>query len=261
MKTNCEKLKLRIPDFLDGTMTEEEKKIYEEEIKSCPEVTEEISSFLKLESEIDSIEDQETPFSMDAKFLRMLEEEENKLTKKPQGQNTVQKFWYVAASISLLLIGFLSGRLTDTNTQNESEHIMSLKNDVKVMKELVMLSMIENQSASERIRAVSYAEEMVQPNQEIIESLIKTLKTDESPNVRLASAEALKKFSSNKVVRAELVKAMETQDDPILQIALINLMVEIEEKSAVKQLRKWSESVEINEVVRKQADLGLQILI
>lgn len=260
MKSDCEKLKERIPDFLAGTMSEAERRTYEEEIKSCPEVAEELASFLKLESELNLVVEKEVPFSVDAKFLRMLEEEQSASKNEvPMGKSTLN-YWYIAASIALLILGFVGGRMSSTSPNSDQE-IIGLQNDIKDMKQMVMLSMIENQSASERIRAVSYTEEMIEPDQKIISSLIKTLKTDESPNVRLASAEALKRFANSPLVRAELVKAMESQTDPILQIALINILVEIEEKSAIKQLRKWSESAEINEVVRKQADIGIQILI
>jgi hypothetical protein len=108
--------------------------------------------------------------------------------------------------------------------------MVALQQEVKEMKQLVMLSLLENQSASERIRAVSYAEALPGLDPAVREALIRTLDGDQNLNVRLAAAEALGRFPDSEEVRQALVGALERQPDPMLQITLIHLLVNMEEK-------------------------------
>jgi hypothetical protein len=62
-------------------------------------------------------------------------------------------------------------------------------------------------------------------------------------------------------VRAELVRSLEFQTEPIVQISLINMMVELEEKSAVNKLKSLIDNEATLPEVKKQAQLGIEVLI
>ncbi len=80
-----------------------------------------------------------------------------------------------------------------------------LKSEVRDVKQTLMLSMLKQESASDRIKAVDYAEEIVNPNQQILGALITTLNHDKNVNVRLASLYSLSKFAGNRTVLDSLV--------------------------------------------------------
>jgi hypothetical protein len=168
----------------------------------------------------------------------------------------------LAASVSLLLVGFLGAWLllrggTPAAPQGD---MVALQQEVKEMKRLVTLSLLENQSASERIRAVSYAEALPGLDPAVRDALIRTLDADQSPNVRLAAAEALGRFPGDEVVRQALVDALERQPDPMLQITLIHLLVNMEEKRAARSIEKLIRHDSTPEVVRTLARKGLNAL-
>ncbi len=53
---------------------------------------------------------------------------------------------------------------------------------------------------------------------------------------------------------------MAKQTDPIVQLALIDIFVTLEEKRAVDQLKKLLENSETLDVVKEEAKRGLSIL-
>jgi HEAT repeat protein len=128
------------------------------------------------------------------------------------------------------------------------------------MKQLVMLSLLENQSASERIKAVSYAEALPALDPAVRDALVRTLDADQNPNVRLAAAEALGRFPESEEVRQALVNALEREPDAMLQITLIQLLVNMEEKRAARSIERLIRRDSTPEVVRKLARKGLNAL-
>ncbi|MEL7148880.1 MAG: HEAT repeat domain-containing protein, partial [Bacteroidota bacterium] len=91
--------------------------------------------------------------------------------------------------------------------------------------------------------------------------LVNALNTDKSPNVRIAAANALEKWQNSEYVRSELVNAMEFQNNPIVQITLINMLINMGEKSAIKPFRKIAEDEKVEQLVREQAQIGIEVLI
>ena len=62
-------------------------------------------------------------------------------------------------------------------------------------------------------------------------------------------------------VRYELVKSLEEQTDPLIQISLIVILVEAQEKSATVPMRKLIDAEETLPQVKEQAELALKVLI
>ena len=81
------------------------------------------------------------------------------------------------------------------------------------------------------------------------------------PNVRYASLNALQKYMHEEEVRAQLVKSLENQTDPLIQISLITILVQADERSAVVPLREMLDNEEVLPEVKQQAEVALQVLI
>ena len=77
---------------------------------------------------------------------------------------------------------------------------------------------------------------MARPDDEIVGVLVRTMNGDPNTNVRLAALEALGKFHTEPNVRKALIESLSTQKDPVIQIALIQLMVKMKERSVIEQL-------------------------
>ncbi|HEY8934956.1 MAG TPA: HEAT repeat domain-containing protein, partial [Cyclobacteriaceae bacterium] len=76
-------------------------------------------------------------------------------------------------------------------------------------------------------------------------------------NVRLAALDALGKFHQQESVRKALIASLSIQKDPVVQISLIRLMVEMKEKGIVTQLQKITTDSETLPAVKDEAQAGL----
>lgn len=121
-----------------------------------------------------------------------------------------------------------------------------------------MKTLLDNElSASQRMQGISVAYQMDETDDEIVGILVKTLNTDPNTNVRLAALDALSKFSMEENVRNSLIASLSTQKDPIIQIALIQLMVTMKEKSVVRQLERMTKDSKMMKAVRDEAYSGI----
>ena len=128
------------------------------------------------------------------------------------------------------------------------------------MRQMVALSLLQQQSASERLKGVSWSNQLDQPGAEVLSALLDTLMHDPNVNVRLAAIDALKKFGDRQTVRRGVLQALEEQDSPLVQIALIDLVVEIQAKESLDTLRKLTTNTALHEAVRKRAEWGIEQL-
>ena len=128
------------------------------------------------------------------------------------------------------------------------------------MSQMVTLALMQQQSASERLKGVSWSNQIEQPDTEILNALLDALMHDDNVNVRLAAVDALKKFGERQIVRKGVLQALEKQDAPLVQVALIDYVVERQDKDSVDTLRKISQNAEVNENVRKHAEWGIENL-
>ncbi len=148
--------------------------------------------------------------------------------------------WRVAAALLLLGSGIGIGMALKSRPApgvSTSETLVALRQEVKEMKEEVMLNMIDDESASQRIKAVSYSEELASPDQQVIDVLVNTLNQDKNVNVRLAALYSLQRFSDRRAVRDSLVNSLRRQKEPIIQVVLINLLAEKRDTRAIKPIQ------------------------
>jgi hypothetical protein len=89
------------------------------------------------------------------------------------------------------------------------------------------LSLLQQQSATERLRGVSWTSQIDQPGNEVVSALLDTLLHDPNVNVRLAAVDALRRVSDRPDVRLGTRQAVtDRAASPLLQVAVIDFMVE-----------------------------------
>src|SRR4029077_8361605 len=103
--------------------------------------------------------------------------------------------------------------------------VAAMRSEMHDLREMVSLSLMQQQSASERLKGVSWIGQIDRPSNELAVALLDTLMHDPNVNVRLATIDALERFSSEESVRRAAVAAMDRQTSPFVQIALIDFMV------------------------------------
>ena len=108
---------------------------------------------------------------------------------------------------------------------------------------------------------MTYAGDLDNADDKVIDVLIKTLNTDKNVNVRMAAAYALSKFADQRAVCDSLVKSLSNQNDPILQVTLINILAERKVKSALRPIQEIIANKSTLKEVRAVAENSLRVLI
>ena len=165
----------------------------------------------------------------------------------------------IAASVALALLGFLGGIWY--GQEKTSDEVVALREEFKDMRKTMLLSQIQQASASERIQAIQASQLSDEDNQTVSEALLLTVASDPNVNVRLAAIEALNTHADQNAVRTALAQTLNAQDHPLVQIAIINQLVNWGEKEAVPELQRLVQSDEVEEIVKQQAEIGINQLM
>ena len=157
----------------------------------------------------------------------------------------------VAAAVALILTGVWVG-----NQLKPDNGISEIQAQLDEMKEL-MFAQLQSNSASGRLQAVSNSMVFDEADDETVDILIATLQNDESMHVRSKAAQALVKFNANDKVKIALRNALLEESEPAVQIALIEGLVSLKEKSSIDILEKFSKNDNVLEDVKDEAHLGI----
>jgi uncharacterized protein (UPF0147 family) len=221
----------------------------------------------QLDEQVVRIEEPAPSFRLDDTFYRMLRQEKadaarsyavnwKKIFSWPE---LVPRLSFAAVA---LVIGIVAGYImrSPSPAVNDSQ-INALSQQVTDLKEMMMLSLLEKESASDRLKAVSLTEEMDRASQKVTEALLETLTNDSNVNVRLAALEALTPYARDSHVRQELIHAIARQESPLVQIALAELMAALQEKSSVTELQKILKDRNTPRDVKKKIEESIDVLI
>jgi hypothetical protein len=139
-----------------------------------------------------------------------------------------------------------------------------LQDEVRGMRQMVTLSLLQQQSAGERLRGVDYAYRVEQSDTQVLAALLHAVNHDSNVNVRLAAVDALRKFAGNPSVKGSLDQSLDQalvkQDSPMVQLALIDFMVDMRDKTAVPSLAALERSPSTDRNVKEKAVWGLSQL-
>ena len=184
--------------------------------------------------------------------------------------NKLTEYWSrqaqprLAFSLLLVVLGLFCGYFlhqSDRTATSYNRQIDSLSSQVSDMKQVMMLSLLQDPSASQRIRAINYTEDIGNVNLKVISALFTTLNEDPNVNVRLATLDALIKLAGEPKVREGLVRSIDLQDSPLMQSAIADAMVKLQEKSSVQSLRNLLNKKGLNQMVKINIEKSISKLI
>ena len=261
MMINKKKAEELWQDKLGGDISENEEKMLEQFLKANPDVA---SEFMELQQTWDLFEEIERPEpspDMDARFEGMLAAYTHKQQEvRPNVLDWIveqmTKNWQVG--LAALVMGLFIGWWM-LPSQDQQQDIRRLSDEIQSMKEMMMLTLIEQPKAQERIRAANMAAELPEADEKVVNALITTLNNDENVNVRLASLESLVRYVDQPNVRGALVDALTMQESPLVLIAIADVLVAIQEKSSVETLERLQENAE-DEFVKEKLNESIKTL-
>jgi hypothetical protein len=271
---DCENAKQQIPLLLSGTLSQQEREGLESHLAGCTDCQMDLEVSGKIWHLMAEAQPPVPTAGMRIRFNAELENFKDQMTREkkswPALKNIFQSLFgelgsrRVAFGSFLLVIGlaggyFLSRPLNSTVSYNQK--IDSLSTEVSEMKQMMMLSLLENPSASERIKAVAYTDDISSANKKVIDALLTTLNEDPNVNVRLMTLEALVKYADQPRVREGLVASIGMQESPLMQSAMADCMVKLQEKSSVKSLQNLLHRKNLNEMVKHKIEQSIHKLI
>lgn len=245
----CDQIQEKLIDFLDQSLSEQEMKEIQDCIDQHEECAQELEDMKKLFFDMSEEEMEQPSDSLRMNFEEMLSEEKAKQAPKVinlQERTSWKSYIRVAASILIVASAFAIGTLVGNDP-----------NDREIER---VLATIENESASQRIAALNRSEDIQTTDRRVLQAFIDRLLYDKKPSVRLAAVEALAKFASEEMVKVALLKALEKDTDPAIQIELIQALVKIEEKRALTPMKNLLNNEEVPEYVKKEIQYNIYSL-
>jgi HEAT repeats len=250
-----EQLESQIIDYIDGKLNDDQRAALEQRLANDPEAFALYEQFRDVIGVMNRAAQYEPTSRVRRQFEAALDEE----LRKQRGSRQIfltPVFYRAAAAVALVAAG-IAGGLWIASNQRQEEEMLALRKEVEATKQL-MQSMLENQSsASQRLQGVSVSFKLPNVDDDVVKVLVRTLNEDPNSNVRLAAMDALARFEADAIVRQALVSSLSTQKDPVVQIALIQLLVRLNEKRVIKDLERIVEDEQNLEAVKDEAYSGI----
>jgi hypothetical protein len=250
-----EKLESLIIDYIDNKLNTADRQLVERELTNNPDVYKMYEELREVLQVMDKASSMEPSSKLSNGFEKMLQQQI-----ETSGNAKTVLFWpnfyKVAAAIAFVAVAIGFGLWINNHLEQQRE-IAKLREEMEQTRKALM-AMLENQlSASQRIQGVNVAMQMKKADPEIVNVLYKTMTEDENTNVRLSALEALNKFNYDASVRKLLITSLSVQSDPVVQIALIQVLVQLNEKSVVNDLQKIIDDAGTMKAVKDEAYSGI----
>ena len=261
---NCEKAKEQFADYLVGDIKPSAEAEIRAHIASCVSCREEIEGLSALWAKLGVLPQEQPSGGLRANFYAMLEDY------KTKPANRLREFWKAFWSfrkpaygfsfgLTLLVVGIGAGAFLAGG--NGSGKMTALHQELQDMRQTVALSMLDRSSATERLEGISWSAGLDKPGEKTIVALVNKLDGDPNVNVRLAAVDALYLFRGDPVVKESLIRSLAKQESPLVQVALIDLLVEIRERRAADALKQLIGNAHLAPQVKEHAELGLKQII
>lgn len=252
---NCEQADRLLLDSLMGALDTENRQALDRHLESCDRCRQEATSFESIWHDLGDLDEasHEVPSDrLNRRFRQALAEYEADLqaTRRPgfaewwAGLWAVRPAWQAAFSAALLAVGVFVGGAMSSDETSQGE-IEQLRADMDAMSRAVTISLLQHQSASERLRAVSWSR-MTSSDDQVLSALLESARQDPNVNVRLAAVDALAGYADSGPVRSGLIESLQGESSPLVQLAVLEAVAG-EEGLRDGELRKLTESGVVDE--------------
>ncbi len=256
----CSDIKNQFLDYLDDNLDNKAKKLFETHIKRCEQCSNELSQLGLLNKKLSKVKNIETPRSLSEEFLSAIDMEQRKFENRIFRYENLRFTLKIAASIILFIAGLVFGVLI-SNSGKVNTRVAKLENEVSRLEEAVTVAVFNEHTTSQKIKAVYYFDDQSRINPALIKALTNALNNDDNINVRITAAKSLFRYNNIPEVRELLIKSLVNQNEPMVQILIIDHLVAINEKGAAESLKGLVNSNNTNNIVKQYAARGLKTLL
>jgi hypothetical protein len=268
----CQNIKELFPEFLTGELDKESQERVQGHLASCDSCRKELEDLSAIWTKLGVITEEQPSSDMRTRFYTMLEAYKQGMAQEKQPSRIKAFFgdvfysvwpkrpaYQFSMALVFLIVGVAAGIFLSSSRQNGAQ-LALLQGEVQDMQQTLAISLLDRPSASERLQGVSLSSRTENPNSRTLEALLHTLNNDKNVNVRLAAVDALYLFYNSPGVKEGLLQSLANQTSPLIQVALIDLIVNMRERKAANALRLLVEDEKLNPDVKEYAERGLQQL-
>jgi anti-sigma factor RsiW len=266
----CEELRQILTDFLTGELSPARQAAVREHCSGCAACRRELEEVSALWNELGVLPEEQPGERLRTNFYQMLSSYQAGLAGQPsrprfnpvtwlrQRLLPLSPAWQMALVVLVLVTGWITRPLLFP--QAPDPRYSQIQQEMEHLRQTVALSMIRQSSAADRLQAVTWGARLNEPSPEVVQALLDTLAGDPNVNVRLAAAEALFSFRRETVARKGLLTSLQKQDSPLVQLALIDYLVRLDEPETPNVLREFLQRPMVNPAVTKEAKNSLEQL-
>jgi hypothetical protein len=253
---NCERTRERLFEHLEGRLDETTAVAMREHLAGCATCRHEAEELDDVWSMLGRFEDERGSSDMRERFYTMLAAYERGAERPARRTfaEWLQSWWpeqpvyQAAVAAAMLLIGLWIGPRVGLG--GRADEIDALRSEMQSMTRAVTLSLLDHQSASERLRAVSYSQQ-TSDDVAVTGALLTTISEDPNVNVRLAALDVLSRMIERPEVRRGLLEAFPRQESPTMQGAMADVLAAMNGSRPKAAIREALEDDELPDLVRE----------
>jgi len=260
-----------IPDYILGQLTDDQVAKFEQYVKENEEAQAEMTSWPYL-NKLDETLQYEPSNKLDDRFYSSLNdaiEKSNRVNGFNKFWNSFsslfvipQKAWVMPIAALLLVVGFVLGsNWYKQNDIDSNQNVVSNTNEMDEVRAQLVMSLADQPYATKRLQAISEVDKLNNATEQVIQALFKMLNSDANVNVRLAAVTSLSNYVENPLVREGLVRSITQQESPLVQIALADLMVTLQEQESINPLEELLKKPETNDMVKQKLEESINQII
>lgn len=264
----CEDIKKNFPDYLVGDLDQISTEAIRSHIADCPACRQELEDLSAVWTKLGVLPEEHPSNGLRERFYGMLEEYKAEMNKERPLHHLKQFFsslfyrfrsgrpaYQLALGFIPLFIGLMLGYILFSGGQNAE-----LYREVQDMRQMLAVSLLDQRSPTERLRGVNLSYGLENPDSRTIEALLNTLNNDPSINVRLAAVDALYLFYESPSVREGIIQSLTQQNSPFIQVALVDLLVSVQERQALESFKKLIKANQLDPKVKQKLEQGIKEL-
>jgi hypothetical protein len=265
----CEEIRKNIPELLTADLPDADAARLKDHLRSCSSCWQEWQELQETWTRLGILRDEQPSPDLRRNFYQALAAAQHDLAAGSGWRQKLSRLlpaWPLPASAlrlaaaSLVVaagfgIGFFAG------AGGSGGKIERLGREVDRLQQQMTIQLLDQPSAAARLQGISLTSRVQDPAPSLIAALLDTLDNDPSVNVRLSAVDALYLFSGREEVRKSLTASLARQTSPLVQIALIDLLVSFKEKQAAAALKRLLADKKIIPEVQQRARLGIDRIV
>jgi hypothetical protein len=230
---NCDGVHKRVADYLGGDLPAAEALELRGHLEGCDVCRSELADLSDLWLRLGLVPDEEPSEQLRERFYAALGEAtiaESRKEAKPWRQSLSDLFGPIqmrrlAIAVPSLALGVGLGLAAGwMGSSSGSSQVAAMRQEVDSLSRLVTVSLLQQDSASDRLKGVSFGRATAARDEGVLEALIAAATRDPSVNVRLAAIDALSGIRQTPRVGDQLEASLVDQRSPLVQMAVIEYL-------------------------------------